>query len=52
MDIVAEVRKLNLPPGRYVVVGSGLMHQLGLREAKDVDLAVTPEFFETLRASG
>ena len=52
MDLIAEVRKLNLPPGRYVVVGSAIMHQLGLREANDVDLAVTPELFETLRASG
>ena len=40
MDVIAEVKKLDLPLGQYVVIGSGIMAQLGLREANDVDIAV------------
>jgi len=52
MDIITEVKKLDLPLGQYVVIGSGIMAQLGLREANDVDIAVTPDLYATLRASG
>ncbi len=52
MDVIAEVKKLDLPLGQYVVVGSGIMAQLGLREANDVDIAVTPNLHTTLRTSG
>jgi hypothetical protein len=52
MNIVAEVTKLDLPLGQYVVIGSGIMAQLGLREANDVDIAVTPDLYAKLRASG
>ncbi len=52
MDVIAEVKKLDLPLGQYVVVGSGIMPQLGLREANDVDIAVTPDLHTKLRTSG
>ena len=52
MNIIAEVKKLDLPLGQYVVIGSGIMAQLGLREANDVDIAVTPNLYAKLRASG
>ena len=52
MDIITEVKKLDLPLGQYVVIGSGIMAQLGLREANDVDIAVTAALYATLRASG
>jgi len=52
MDVIAEVKKLDLPLGQYVVIGSGIMAQLGLREANDVDIAVTPVLYAKLRASG
>ena len=52
MNVIAEVKKLDLPLGQYVVIGSGIMAQLGLREANDVDIAVTPALYATLRASG
>lgn len=52
MDVITEVKKLDLPLGQYVVVGSGIMALLGLRQAKDVDIAVTPDLHAKLRASG
>ena len=52
MDVIAEVKKLDLPLGQYVVIGSGIMARLGLREANDVDIAVTPDLYAKLRASG
>jgi len=52
MNIIAEVQKLDLPLGQYVVIGSGIMAQLGLRGANDVDIAVTPDLYAKLRASG
>ena len=51
MNIIAEVQKLDLPLGQYVVIGSGIMAQLGLRETNDVDIAVTPDLYAKLRAS-
>jgi hypothetical protein len=52
MNIITKVKKLDLPLGQYVVIGSGIMAQLGLRTANDVDIAVTPDLYATLRASG
>ena len=52
MNIITKVKKLDLPLGQYVVIGSGIMAQLGLRAAKDADIAVTPDLCATLRASG
>ena len=49
MNVIAEVKKLRLPFGQYVVIGSGIMAQLGLREANDVDIAVTPDLHVKLR---
>ena len=43
---------MNFPFGQYVVIGSGIMAQLGLRAANDVDIAVTPDLYATLSASG
>jgi len=45
VDIFEEVSKLNFPLGSYVVVGSGHLIALGLKEGKDVDIVVTPELF-------
>ena len=52
MDIIEEVKKLALPLGHYVIIGSGIMAALGLREANDIDIAVTPELHAALRARG
>jgi hypothetical protein len=50
--IVEKVRALNLPPGQYVVIGSGIMDALGIRAARDIDVAVLPELHAALRATG
>lgn len=52
LKVVEKVKKLDLPPGQYVVVSSGVLDVLGIREAQDIDIAVTPELFEKLHASG
>ena len=46
MNIFEEVTKLNFPLGSYVVVGSGHLIALGLKEGTDVDIVVIPEVFE------
>ena len=52
MNIFEEVRKLNFPPRQYVVVGSGPMAARGIREIRDIDIVVSPEFFEKCKQDG
>ncbi len=52
MDIFKEIAKLNFPPDQYIIVGSGIMAAKGIREANDLDIIVTPEFFEKCKAEG
>lgn len=42
-EIIEKTKMLDLPQGEYVVVGSGLLGVLGLREVNDVDLVVSPD---------
>ncbi|OGZ06094.1 MAG: hypothetical protein A2845_01615 [Candidatus Lloydbacteria bacterium RIFCSPHIGHO2_01_FULL_49_22] len=52
MNIVERVKKLDLPAGEYVVVGSGILDALHIREAQDIDIAVVPALLARLRAKG
>ncbi len=52
MSIVEKVKALNLPFGQYVVVASGVMEAVGIREAGDADIAVTPGLFSEMRTTG
>jgi len=52
MNIFKKLTELNLPLGEYVVVGSGLLAALGLREAVDLDVAVSQALFKKLLAKG
>lgn len=52
MNIVEEVKKLNLPVGQYVVVGSAAMDMRGIRASHDINIAVLPAIFAHLRESG
>lgn len=52
MDIFEEVKKLNLPPGEYVIVGSGPMAARGIRRYKDIDILVTKKFYKKLIKQG
>ena len=50
MDIFQKLKELDFPVGEYVVIGSGLLAALGLREASDLDLAVSEKLLKDLRA--
>jgi hypothetical protein len=52
MDIFAEIKKLQLPASDFIVLGSGVMGALGIRRINDIDLLVTPDIFEGLKAKG
>jgi hypothetical protein len=52
MDVVGELKKLNLPLGQYVVVGSAVMAIHGIGTARDIDLVVSPGLFKRLRSMG
>ena len=49
MGIIKRFFELNLPPEHCVVIGSGLLDALNLRESSDIDLVVSEELFERLR---
>jgi len=48
-EIIKKVKSLGFLPGSYAVFGSGPMTIRGLKEAKDIDIAVKDEFFEELK---
>ena len=52
MDIIAQVKSLNLPLDKFVVVGGSSLAIRKLRETNDIDLIVLPEIFEKLVARG
>lgn len=52
MDIVSQVKELNLPLGQYLVVGSGVMSAHGIRAHNDIDLLVTEELYQDLKKQG
>jgi 8-oxo-dGTP diphosphatase len=51
MNIIQKIKELNLPNDQYVVIGSGTMDVLGIREARDIDISVTRELFGKLQKS-
>lgn len=51
MEISKRVKEVGLPSGKYVVVG-GAMEAYGIRDAKDLDIVVTPDLFEDLIKQG
>lgn len=52
MNIFKELKELKFPLGSYVVVGSGHMIALGLKEGHDVDIVVTEDLFEKCKSEG
>lgn len=52
MDIFKKLTELNFPLGSYVLVGSAPLAARGLREASDLDIAVTSALWEKLANSG
>ena len=52
MKITEKASALNLPFGKYVIIGSGIMDALGIRTAEDIDIAVLPELHQVLIENG
>ena len=52
MNIFEEVEKLHFPKDEFMVLGSGILDALGIREVGDVDLLIKPELFERLKLEG
>lgn len=50
--IAAELQKLGLGPENSVVIGSGIMGALGLRESADIDLVVSEDALKRLKSTG
>jgi len=51
-EIISKVKELNLPKGSYVVFGSCPLAVAKIREAEDIDMLVSREIFQDLRAKG
>ena len=51
-EIIHKVKALELPKGSYIVFGSCPLAAVGIREAQDIDLLVTPELFAKLQKAG
>jgi hypothetical protein len=51
VSIFKRVEALNLPIGKYVVIG-GVMEAYGLRFARDIDILVNKELFKQLKSEG
>ena len=47
-----EILNLNLPKDSFIVVGSGILDALGIRDSNDIDMIVSQEDFELLGRSG
>lgn len=45
LNYLEEVRKMNLPLGKYAILGSGPLAIREIRDTKDVDLIVTPDIY-------
>lgn len=53
MDIFQKIKELNLPEGKYVIVGGGILVALGLLEwDDDVDICVAPDIFDNFQTQG
>jgi hypothetical protein len=52
MGIFKKLKELDFPLGEYVLVGSGPLAARGIREASDLDIAVTDKLWRQLFDSG
>ena len=52
MDIKGKLDELGLNPHNAVVIGSGILNALNLRESKDIDVVVTEETYKELSDNG
>lgn len=47
-----KILELKLPSNQFIVVGSGVMAALGIRESDDIDLIVSQAIFDNLDSLG
>ena len=47
-ELLNKLKAFNLPPEKYVVVGSGALGVRGLRASKDLDIIVTKDLWDEL----
>lgn len=52
MDIKSKILSLNLPKDSFIVVGSGILQALGIRDSDDIDMVVSQEAFGKLDQAG
>ena len=52
MNFKEKIAELNLQAGSYIVVGSGILGALGIRESNDIDLVVTNEMYDFIGTLG
>lgn len=52
MDIIHKVKSLNLPEGKYIVIGGASLAIRGIRKTKDIDIFVSPEVYKELKGKG
>lgn len=48
MDIINEIKKFNLDPNEFIVVGGGILCVLGIRDTNDIDLVVEKKIYNAL----
>ncbi len=52
MNIPQKIRELGLQGGSYVIVGSGILDALKIREAGDIDIIVSNEVYKKFEEEG
>lgn len=52
MNLAAEIKKLNFPTDKYILVSGGALGIRGIRETGDIDLVVSPDLFEQCKEAG
>lgn len=52
VNVFEEIEKLKLPSEEFVILGSGILAALGIRESNDIDILATPGLFARLKTEG
>jgi len=52
MNIKQKILGLKLPENSFIVVGSGILNALGIRESNDIDMIVAQDVFDSLDRIG
>lgn len=52
MDFKQRIAELDLPEDSYIVVGSGILAALSIRDSNDIDLIVTEEVYRYIESLG